>query len=199
MPLAPPEADARPDETDTRRATKFGTPCARAWDAKWVRLVERRETDVGRRICGARTVGGVPCLLPSDHDSGRCRHHGGFPLTGAPEENRNAVVHGLYSRRLMVCGTHCPAWHSCPMGGGACEPSRRDASATMSGMGGPRRLPRPREAALKVEAASRRFVHTCSPVPRRRAALNNMPGRAFQTRMGGPPMLRTSAPSLNPS
>jgi len=65
MPHAPP--DTASGGADAARVTKRGTPCARAWDAKWVRLVERREADVGRRICGARTVGGTPCLLPSDH------------------------------------------------------------------------------------------------------------------------------------
>ena len=33
---------------------------------------------------------------------------------GPPKGNRNAVLHGLYSRRLQVCGTHCPRWESCP-------------------------------------------------------------------------------------
>lgn len=106
------------------RTTSRGTPCAQSWDADWVAQVEAREQAMDRRICGARTLGGKPCPLPSDHASGRCRHHGGFPLTGAPEDNRNAVVHGLYSRRLMICGTHCPAWQTCPMGGGAIDQGR---------------------------------------------------------------------------
>ncbi len=105
-------------------ATTRGTPCATSWDDAWVAQVEAREQAADRRICGARTIGGRPCPLTSDHASGRCRHHGGFPLTGAPEDNRNAVVHGLYSRRLMICGTHCPAWQSCPMGGGALDQGR---------------------------------------------------------------------------
>ncbi len=107
------------DAAPVQRATARGTPCARTWDEDWADAVEQRETELGRRICGARTIGGTPCTLPSDHASGRCRHHGGFPLTGARPDNRNGIVHGLYSRRLMVCGTHCPAWQSCPMGGGA--------------------------------------------------------------------------------
>ncbi len=106
------------------RTTAQGTPCAISWDDAWVAQVEARELAMDRRICGARTIGGKPCPLPSDHASGRCRHHGGFPLTGAPEDNRNAVVHGLYSRRLMICGSHCPAWQSCPMGGGAIDQGR---------------------------------------------------------------------------
>ncbi len=101
------------------RATTRGTPCALSWDDAWVAQIEAREQAADRRICGARSIGGRPCPLPSDHPSGRCRHHGGFPLTGAPADNRNAVIHGLYSRRLLICGTHCPAWQSCPMGGGS--------------------------------------------------------------------------------
>jgi hypothetical protein len=113
-----------PPAPDAPRATPRGTPCAASWDDAWVAQVEAREQAMDRRVCGARTIGGKPCPLPSDHASGRCRHHGGFPLTGAPEDNRNAVVHGLYSRRLMICGTHCPAWQSCPMGGGAIDQGR---------------------------------------------------------------------------
>lgn len=115
------------------RTTPRGTPCAVSWDAAWVAQVAAREQALDRRVCGARTVGGTPCPLPSDHASGRCRHHGGFTLTGAPADNRNAVVHGLYSRRLMICGSHCPAWQSCPLGGGSAfsvengGPSQRDA------------------------------------------------------------------------
>ncbi len=106
------------------RTTTRGTPCPASWNDAWVVQVEAREQAHARRICGARTIGGTPCPLLSDHPSGRCRHHGGFALTGAPADNRNAVVHGLYSRRLMICGTHCPAWQSCPMGGGAPDHGR---------------------------------------------------------------------------
>jgi hypothetical protein len=83
--------------------------------------VERREDELDRRICGARTIGHAPCPATSTHASGRCGHHGGFDLTGAPEGNRNAIVHNLYARRLMPCGNHCPAWRSCPLGGGAAD------------------------------------------------------------------------------
>ena len=58
---------------------------------------------------------GAPCELGSSHPTGRCRFHGGFDLTGAPAGNRNAYIHGLYSRRLKTCGDHCPQWSSCPM------------------------------------------------------------------------------------
>ena len=89
---------------DTPRTTKHGTPCAGTWNKKWVRRVQRHETELGRRICGARTAAGTPCLLPSNHPSGRCPRHGGYDNTGAPQGNRNAVTHGLYSRRIADCG-----------------------------------------------------------------------------------------------
>lgn len=109
--------------------TRAGTPCADSWGKKWIAEVDRRESSLGRRICGARSVGDKPCLMPSTHDSGRCPHHGGAELTGAPAGNRNAELHGLYSRRLMICGTHCPAWKSCPLGGGSADPFQRGATA----------------------------------------------------------------------
>ncbi len=105
--------------TDATPTTTRGTPCARSWTPDWITRVESREEELGRRICGARTVGHSPCPAPSAHHSGRCEHHGGFDLTGAPEGNRNAIVHNLYARRLMPCGSHCPSWQSCPLGGGA--------------------------------------------------------------------------------
>jgi len=74
------------------RTTPRGTPCARSWDDAWIARVERREDDLDRRICGARTIGHASCPAVSDHASGRCGHHGGFALTGAPDGNRNAAV-----------------------------------------------------------------------------------------------------------
>ncbi|HIJ65265.1 MAG TPA: hypothetical protein HPP77_04870, partial [Candidatus Hydrogenedentes bacterium] len=97
--------------------TKRGTKCSRVWQDDWIERVEKTEAELGRPICGARTMAGTPCTLGSNHPSGRCRFHGGFDLTGAPKGNRNAVLHGLYSRRLQVCGTHCPQWESCPCAG----------------------------------------------------------------------------------
>jgi len=101
-------------ETEVRK-TKRGTPCAKSWDAAWIARVEAAEEKAGRRICGACSTGDTPCKLSSDHPSGRCKHHGGFHKTGAPDGNRNAQRHGLYSRRLMVCGKHCPMWETCPL------------------------------------------------------------------------------------
>jgi len=101
------------------RATPMGTPWASTWDAAWGEAVADRENELGRRICGCRTRGATPCPQVSTHPSGRCRHHGGFDLTGAPAGNRNAQVHGLYAQRVMLCGTHCPVWQTCPLGGGS--------------------------------------------------------------------------------
>jgi len=108
----------------TKSFTTRGTPCATSWTEDWIAAVEAREQAMDRRICGARTIGGKPCPQTADHPSGRCRHHGGFPLTGAPEGNRNAVIHGLYSRRLAIVGSHNPGWQSDPTGGGAPDGGR---------------------------------------------------------------------------
>lgn len=97
--------------------TVRGTSCAQSWDTDWVAVVETKEQELDRPICGARLMDGSPCTLASNHPSGRCRYHGGFDLTGAPKGNRNAVIHGLYSRRIKPCGPHCPLWNQCPCAG----------------------------------------------------------------------------------
>ncbi|HPO16190.1 MAG TPA: hypothetical protein PLI09_22335, partial [Candidatus Hydrogenedentes bacterium] len=53
--------------------------------------------------------------LAPEHKNGRCRFHGGFDLTGAQPGNRNAVIHGLYSRTLQRCSPKCPNWTHCPL------------------------------------------------------------------------------------
>ncbi|MCC6152247.1 MAG: hypothetical protein IT367_00715 [Candidatus Hydrogenedentes bacterium] len=100
-----------------QRSTTLGTPAAPSWSAEWLARVESEETARGRRICGAATMGAGPCLLASDHPSGRCRYHGGVPTVGPPSDNQNARIHGLYARRLQRCGDHCPMWKSCPFAG----------------------------------------------------------------------------------
>lgn len=99
----------------TKRSTRYGTPLSPQWDETWADRVEQLETTLNRRICGARTIDGAPCTLFSDHPSGRCRFHGGFDATGAPDGNRNARLHGLFLRRLQDCGTHCPRFARCPL------------------------------------------------------------------------------------
>ncbi|MCC6794450.1 MAG: hypothetical protein IT366_04970 [Candidatus Hydrogenedentes bacterium] len=103
-----------PTSTTTPRATELGTPCARSWSAEWIAAVNAKETELNHRICGARLPDATPCTTTSDHPTGRCKLHGGCELIGAPRGNRNAVVHGLYSRRLRTCSTSCPYWQSCP-------------------------------------------------------------------------------------
>ena len=101
---------------DTKH-TDLGSPCSPCWDDDWIAAVNAAETKAERRICGARTCANTPCTLPPNHDNGRCRFHGGFDLTGAQPGNRNAVIHGLYSRALQHCAPHCAMWKTCPLAG----------------------------------------------------------------------------------
>ncbi len=94
--------------------TKLGTPCAPAWPTEWIQQVEMAEAELGHRICGAIGPDVAPCPMPSDHPSGRCKYHGGSPHTGAQPGNTNSTKHGLYSRSLRICGSHCPKRHTCP-------------------------------------------------------------------------------------
>ncbi|MCC6695521.1 MAG: hypothetical protein IT365_07815, partial [Candidatus Hydrogenedentes bacterium] len=102
-------------QTNNATLTTLGTPSARSWTQDWLATVNAKETQLKRRICGARLPDATPCTNTSDHPSGRCPFHGGFNLTGAPPGNRNAVIHGLYSRRLRPCTQDCPYWHLCPL------------------------------------------------------------------------------------
>lgn len=97
------------------RFTAFGSPCSPAWDDDHIALVEATEARLNKRICGARTLSGGPCLLAPNHENGRCKYHGGFNLSGAQPNNRNAIVHGLYSRAIQTCGEQCPMWKTCPL------------------------------------------------------------------------------------
>ena len=97
-----------------KRYTDLGTLCAGGWDRDWVARVNELEAQLGRRVCGARCLDGSSCPRVSKHESGRCAHHGGHHLTGAPDGNLNARLHGLYAMRLQVCGPHCARWESCP-------------------------------------------------------------------------------------
>jgi len=111
----PPIPPILPEPPSTNRPhTQLGTPHSPAWDAAHIALVEAAELQLNRPICGARTLSGKPCLLAPNHENGRCKYHGGFNLTGAQPGNRNAVVHGLYSRAIQTCGDHCPMWKTCP-------------------------------------------------------------------------------------
>ena len=100
-----------------QRKTKLGTPCSPKWDEAWVAQVDYVERQLDHRICGAHSPAWTPCKLASTHANGRCRFHGGAAGIGAPKGNRNAMIHGLYSRRLQQCGDHCPLWQMCPMAG----------------------------------------------------------------------------------
>jgi hypothetical protein len=97
--------------------TELGTPCSPKWCDDWIAEVNETEAALGRNCCGAHAPDDKPCQLGSTHENGRCRFHGGAKNIGAPEGNHNAYIHGLYSRRLKTCGSHCPLWDSCPMAG----------------------------------------------------------------------------------
>ncbi len=98
-------------------ATTLGTPRAASWDPAWLAFVDETEQRLNRRICGAHAPDGEPCELASTHPNGRCRFHGGHPRIGGQPGNTNALLHGLYSRRLRPCNDTCPAWHTCPFAG----------------------------------------------------------------------------------
>jgi len=51
--------------------------------------------------CGARTRAGKPCRSPAVSGKRRCRMHGGAPGSGAPRGNKNAMKHGLYTRKAI--------------------------------------------------------------------------------------------------
>src|SRR5256714_69970 len=50
--------------------------------------------------CGARTRSGNSCRAPA-MPNGRCRMHGGLSQ-GAPEGNKNALKHGLYTAEAIA-------------------------------------------------------------------------------------------------
>ena len=105
------------DKSTTSTTTKLGTPCSKKWDAEWIEQVNITEKELGHRCCGAHAPDNYPCQLTSNHPNGRCRFHGGTYGIGAPKQNTNARIHGLYSRRLQTCGDHCPQWKTCPLAG----------------------------------------------------------------------------------
>jgi glucans biosynthesis protein len=52
--------------------------------------------------CGAKTRSGKPCQSPAVQGKKRCRMHGGAAGSGAPRSNKNAVKHGLYTRKAIA-------------------------------------------------------------------------------------------------
>jgi hypothetical protein len=51
--------------------------------------------------CGAKTRSGKPCMSPAVSGKRRCRMHGGAPGSGAPRGNKNALKHGLHTRKAI--------------------------------------------------------------------------------------------------
>ena len=109
--------DTAPETPTDPQTTPKGTPYSKKWEPDWCQMVEETENLLGRRCCGAHAPDGMPCRLESTHKNGRCRFHGGIDGIGAPKGNTNAQLHGLYSRRLQQCGSHCPQWKTCLFAG----------------------------------------------------------------------------------
>jgi uncharacterized protein YjcR len=51
--------------------------------------------------CGAKTRSGKPCKSPAVSGKRRCRMHGGAFGSGAPQGNKNALKHGLYTGKAI--------------------------------------------------------------------------------------------------
>jgi hypothetical protein len=51
--------------------------------------------------CGAKTRAGAPCRAPATRGRARCRMHGGAKGSGAPNGNRNALRHGVYTSEAI--------------------------------------------------------------------------------------------------
>ena len=56
--------------------------------------------------CGAKTRSGKPCKSPAAHGKKRCRMHGGASGSGAPRGNKNALMHGRYTRDAIAERAH---------------------------------------------------------------------------------------------
>ena len=52
--------------------------------------------------CGAKTRSGAACRRPASRGKKRCHMHGGAPGSGAPQANRNARKHGLFTRAAIA-------------------------------------------------------------------------------------------------
>jgi hypothetical protein len=111
------QSTTQPTSDPTTNNQQLKTVISRNWTDDWIARVAETEARLGHPICGSRTIAGRPCELHPNHPNGRCRFHGGFDLTGAPKGNRNAMIHGLYSRRLRTCSPECPQWNKCPAAG----------------------------------------------------------------------------------
>ena len=96
--------------------TELGTTCAACWTLEWIERVKEGKRSGG----GDVRFAGRTCRTTRRAPGRRTTRRAGARITAAtispagPEGNRNAVIHGLYSRRLLICGDHCPRWFSCP-------------------------------------------------------------------------------------
>jgi len=51
--------------------------------------------------CGAKTRSGKPSMSPAVSGKRRCRMHGGAQGSGVPRGNKNALKHGLHTRKAI--------------------------------------------------------------------------------------------------
>jgi hypothetical protein len=59
--------------------------------------------------CGAKTRKNGACKSPAVQGKKRCRMHGGAPGSGAPKENKNALKHGLFTKKAIEQRKHMRA------------------------------------------------------------------------------------------
>ena len=57
--------------------------------------------------CGAKTRSGQSCRSPAVNGKKRCRMHGGAHGSGAPRGNKNALKHGMYTKKVMEEERQC--------------------------------------------------------------------------------------------
>ena len=57
--------------------------------------------------CGAKTRSGQPCRSPAVNGKKRCRMHGGAHGSGAPRGNKNALKHGMYTKKVLAEERQC--------------------------------------------------------------------------------------------
>jgi uncharacterized protein YjcR len=51
--------------------------------------------------CGAKTRAGTSCKSPAVQGKKRCRMHGGASGSGAPKQNKNALKHGMFTKKAI--------------------------------------------------------------------------------------------------
>ena len=60
-------------------------------------------------LWGRDLVGPAPARSPAVHGKKRCRMHGGAPGSGAPQQNQNALKHGVFTQQAIEERKQVPA------------------------------------------------------------------------------------------